>query len=199
MPDQGGMRAVWDRLLQAAKETHEGNATLSAFCPFPDDVQPQDVVPYHIPGAQLMAVETGLHTDRYTELRDAFVTAGPLALWRETYKGTDIGQDFMDRFACYCLIGVGGAFTSQQMCAWVVYMPPELHYPWHHHPGEEMYLTLAGEAVFMVEGAEGVVLGPGDTSQHESNQPHAMTTHAHPVMAYVVWRNGFETPPVLTI
>lgn len=61
-----------------------------------------------------------------------------------------------------------------------------------------MYLTLAGEAEFMREGASNKKLRPGDTSQHASNQPHAMETHAHPVMAYVVWRNGFETPPVLT-
>lgn len=191
-------RAVWDSVLQAAGKVHRSCAALSAFCEFPDDIEPQEVAPFHIPAAHLMAAEQGLFSDRYSALRDAFIAAGPLAKWRETYKGTDIGQDFMDRFACYCLIGVGGAFTSQKMCAWVVYMPPYLHYPWHHHPGEEMYLTLAGEAEFMRKGALDETLRAGDTSQHASNQPHAMETHAHPVMAYVVWRNGFETPPVLT-
>jgi quercetin dioxygenase-like cupin family protein len=191
-------RAPWDTLLHAVRHVHQTTPELCAFCRFPDDVTPQDVVPYDIPAAHLLVSETGLISENYAELRDAFVAAGPLAHWRETYKGTDIGQDFMDRFACYCLIGAGGAFTSQQMCAWVVYMPPRLHYPWHHHPGEEMYLTLAGEAEFMREGHANKVLRPGQTSQHASNQPHAMETYDHPVMAYVVWRNGFETPPVLT-
>ena len=191
-------RALWDHLLLTARQVHQRTPALSAFCPFPEDVTPQEVKPYDIPAAQLMAAERGWFLDDIVELRDAFIAAGPLAQWRETYKDTDIGQDFMDRFACYCLIGVGGAFTSPKMCAWVVYMPPRLYYPWHHHPGEEMYLTLAGEAEFMREGASNEILRPGDTSQHASNQPHAMETHAHPVMAYVVWRNGFETPPVLT-
>lgn len=192
-------RPIWDTLLNEARSAHQGNAALSAFCPFPSDISPQEVSPYPIKAAALMAAEQGLITERYAALRDAFVAAGPLAQWRETYKGTDIAQDFMDRFACYCLIGQGGAFHSEQMAAWVVYMPPRLYYPWHHHPGEEMYLTLAGEATFMRKGCADEVLRPGQTSEHTSNQPHAMETGAHPVMAYVVWRNGFETAPVLTV
>ena len=42
------------------------------------------------------------------------------------------------------------------------------------------------------------VLKPGDVSEHRSNQPHAMRTHNLPIMAYVIWRNHFDTPPVWT-
>ena len=191
-------RAAWNALLDAARAAHVGHPEVSAFCPFPTDIEPQDVEPFGIPAAGLLAEERGLRSEGYAGLRDAFIACGPLAKWRETYKGTDIGDDFLDRFACYCLIGTGGAFTSAQMAAWVVYMPAGLYYPWHHHPGEEMYLTLAGEALFQREGCPDAVLRPGMTSQHASNQPHAMETFADPVMAYVVWRNGFDTPPVLT-
>ena len=191
-------RAPWDHLLGVIRAAHETTPEVAAFCPFPDDIVAQEVTPFTINAADLMAAEQGLFTDHYAAARDAFVAAGPHAMWRETYKGTDIGQDFMDRFACYCLIGEGGAFVSDQMTAYVVYMPAHLHYPWHHHPGEEMYLVLAGEATFMRDGCPDRVLRPGGTSQHASNQPHAMETGAHPVMAYVIWRNGFETPPVLT-
>lgn len=191
-------RAVWDALLHHAQAAHRASAAASAFCPFPDDVTPQELVPFHIPAADLLQQDKGLHSETYTALRDAFVAAGPHATWRETYKGTDIAQDFLDRFGCYSLIGGGGAFQSAQMWAWVVYMPPGLYYPWHHHPGEELYLVLAGEAEFMAQGQPNVTLRPGDVSQHASNQPHAMQTHDHPVMAMVIWRNGFDTPPVLT-
>lgn len=126
MVPANSVRTTWDALLQAAREVHQHTAALSAFCAFPDDVQPIDVVPNDIPAAHLMAAEKGLFTDQFAGLRDAFIAAGPLATWRETYKGTDIGADFMDRFACYCLIGKGGAFTSRKICAWVVYMPPVL-------------------------------------------------------------------------
>ncbi|MGC1495507.1 MAG: dimethylsulfonioproprionate lyase family protein [Sulfitobacter sp.] len=171
---------------------------MSAFCAFPDDLEPQDVRPFHIPSADLLYKEHCLFSEEYSKTRDAFVAAGPAATWRETYKDTDIGTDFMDRFGCYCLIGEDGAFTSTSMAAWVVYMPAKLYYTWHQHPAEEMYMTLAGEATFMRKGCEDKVLRAGGTSLHASNQPHAMQTHDHPVMAYVVWRNGFTSPPVLT-
>ena len=195
--DQQG-RVHWDRLLDQARKAHQNHAALRAFCSFPDDVRAQNVAPFPIKAAQLMLDNPGFSSDRFAGFRDAFLAAGEMAQWRETYKDTDIGQDFMDRFACYCLIGEGGAFHSDQMWSWVVYMPPHLYYPWHHHPGEEMYMTLAGEAVFMRHDQPDAILRAGDVSQHASNQPHAMETHAHPVMAYVVWRNGFDTAPVLS-
>lgn len=77
-------------------------------------------------------------------------------------------------------------------------MSPHLYYPWHHHPAEEIYRILSGAAWFMKDGTQPVLLAAGDCYEHASNQPHAMETTDQPVMAYVVWRNGFETPPVLT-
>ncbi len=191
-------RKVWDHLLATARATHEAHPALQAFCPFPDDLRPQDVAPFEVSAAAVMAAETGLYDGCNDALRDAFLAAGGQALWHETYKGTDIGQDFMDRFGCFCLIGEGGAFHSDRMRAWMVYMPPHLHYRWHHHPAEEMYLTVAGDALFMRAGCEPEILYAGDTSTHASNQPHAMETGAHPIMAYVIWRNGFDMPPMLT-
>ena len=61
-----------------------------------------------------------------------------------------------------------------------------------------MYLVLAGQARFMREGAAPETLSAGETSFHASNQPHAMETADHSVMAYVTWRNHLDTPPVLT-
>lgn len=191
----------FDTLLDLARANHEANATLTAFCPFPKDLKRQRLAPFHIPAADLLYAETGLASPGHAGLRDAFVAAGPEAEWRETYKGTDIAQDFMDRFGCYCLIGKGGAFASEQMWAWVVYMPARLHYPWHHHPGEEMYQVIAGEAEFLRhEGGETLAetLRAGDTLAHGASQPHATETYDHPMMAYVIWRNGFEVKPVLT-
>jgi len=156
---------------------HQGSEALTAFRPFPEDVVAQDVTPFHIPAADLLQAETDLTADMFASLRAAFVVAGPLAHWRETYKGTDIGQSFMDRFACDCLIGQGGAFHSDQMWCWVVYMPRGLFYPRHPHPGEEMYMILDGRAEFWHGDHDPVFLSAGDTMQHASNEPHAMETH----------------------
>ncbi|WP_299849774.1 dimethylsulfonioproprionate lyase family protein [uncultured Roseovarius sp.] len=191
-------RAVWDTLLDQVRAMHRAHPRLTAFCPFPDDITAQPVTPYHIPSADLFADETDLSGSPFGPLCDAIRAGGPDAHWRETYKGTDIGDDFMDRFGCYCIIGDGGPFQSRTMRAWMVYMPPHLHYRWHHHPAEEMYLVLAGSARFFCQGAAPEVLSAGQTSEHASNQPHAMETEGSSVLNYVIWRNGFDTPPVLT-
>ena len=65
-------------------------------------------------------------------------------------------------------------------------------------PAEEMYLCLAGEAVFRRENCPDISLGSGDIMEHSANQPHSMETLENPIMAYVVWRNEFGTKPVLT-
>ena len=59
-------------------------------------------------------------------------------------------------------------------------------------------MVLGGEARFLRSGEDDQVLHAGHTSFHASNQPHAMETLDSPVLALVVWRNGFETAPVLT-
>ncbi|MBU2980902.1 hypothetical protein KO498_03655 [Lentibacter algarum] len=41
-------------------------------------------------------------------------------------------------------------------------------------------------------------LAEGQTSFHESNQPHAMKTVEQPVLCLVAWRSAFETALVLT-
>jgi len=191
--------ARWGNLIDAVRAVHQADTRLTDFSPFPDDLKSQDVSPFHIPSSDLLQSETGLFTEpAYQAVRDALVDCASLACWRETYKDTSIGEDFMARFGCYGLIGPNAPVTSSKMLAWVVYMPARLWYPYHHHPGEEMYLTLAGSADFLKHGAERETLRPGDVAVHASNQPHATETHEHPMLAYAVWRNGFDTAPALT-
>ena len=188
----------WEKLLETAKKVHLANRKLQDFCPFPTDIKKQKFDAFHIPASDLMQNETGLLTDDYAELRDAFIKASPYAHWRQTYKGSVIGKKFLNEFGCYGLIGPESPFQSETIRAWVVYMPKNFYYPWHHHPAEEMYLCLAGEAVFRRENCPEIILGSGGIIEHSSNQSHSMETLEHPIMAYVVWRNEFGTKPVLT-
>lgn len=188
----------FDHLLEEARKVHAAHPALRDFCPFPSDLEPQPLTPHHIDAADLMTHAPGLAGPDLAPLRDAFLAAGDHAAWRDTYRDTDIGDDFLSRFGCYCLIGEGGGWSSRQMASYVVYMPPGLHYPWHHHPAEELYLVMAGQAEFHRAGEPSATLASGDSSFHASNQSHAMQTLDHPVMAYVLWRSHLDVRPVLT-
>ncbi len=185
-------------LLEEARKVHARYPVLHEFCPFPTDLEPLDTEPMHLPCADRVYAETDLECTELAGFRDAFIKAGPDAFWRETYKETNIGQDFLDRFACYGLISESGGWISKQMLGFFVYMPPGLYYPWHHHPAEELYFVIAGEGEFMRDGEAPMILREGDACFHKSNQPHALETHDMPIMAYVLWRNHFDVKPVLT-
>ena len=192
------MFEIWEKLLETAKKAHLANIKIQDFCPFPADIKKQEFDPFHIPASDLMQNEMDLLTRDYAELRDAFISASPYAHWRQTYKGTGIGERFLNEFGCYGLIGPDSPFHSEKIRAWVVYMPKNFYYPWHHHPAEEMYLCLAGEAIFCRENCPSERLSSGGIMEHLANQPHSMETFEHPIMAYVIWRNEFGTKPILT-
>jgi quercetin dioxygenase-like cupin family protein len=189
---------TYQHLLDQMRTVYTAHPETSAFASFPQDVVRQTVTPFHAPCAEVFAQDTTLTSTDYPMLQNAIVAAGPIAQWRETYKGTDIGDTFMRQFGCYCIIGEGGPYQSQSFRAYMVYMPPGLFYPRHHHPAEEMYFVVSGSAKFQREGSADEVLIEGQTAFHASNQPHAMETLNEAVLCLVFWRNRFETPPVLT-
>lgn len=185
-------------LLNSLKKAWRSNEEALAFHPFPDDVSPQKLKPRHRACAAQFQSENGLRNSSQHDLITALHHFAPSAHWRDTYSDTNIGDDFLNRFGCFDLVGENAPFNSQTFRLWMVYMPAHLHYPWHHHPAEEMYLVVAGQALFMREGQTEKVLQPGATCFHKSNQSHSMTTQNSPVLCLVGWRNEFETPPVLT-
>jgi len=185
-------------LLHNVRQTYRANAALCAFTPFPDDVKPQPVAPHHCTCSDVFRADTGLRSQNYPALQDAIRASSDAVHWRETYKGTNIGADFLDRFGCYCIIGENAPFWSDALRLFMVYMPAHFDYTWHHHPAEEVYMVVSGKAVFKRENCPDQWLGEGQTSFHESNQPHAMETKEEPVLCLVAWRNEFETPPALT-
>jgi len=188
----------YDQILDHLRHLHQSNDELRTFCEFPNDIAAQAVKPRHMGAQDHIDAETNLIGDQYASTVSLFKQLGPHAYWRDTYAGTNVSDRFMDAFGCYSLIGQNGFFKSDQMNAWVVYMPAGLYYPWHQHPAEEMYLCLAGEAIFKKDGAPDQRMSEGGATMHASNQPHAMETLDHPVICYVVWRNEFTTKPVLT-
>ncbi|MEM9330339.1 MAG: dimethylsulfonioproprionate lyase family protein [Pseudomonadota bacterium] len=191
-------RDMFESALAEIRMVYEEHPALCEFLAFPSDVVWQAQEPHITPPALLMAQDESLETSLYKTLKDALISAGPHAKWRETYKGTNIGEDFLRRFGCYELFGLDGHFACQSTRGFLVYSPGGLYYPWHHHPAEEMYLIIAGEAEFATEGNAPKLLKPGDTVFHKENQPHNMLTLEKGVLAWVQWRGELTVPPVLT-
>lgn len=193
-------RELFEDALAEVRSFYEASKELSDFQSFPDESELQwaGLEPHYIQPATLFAEDTTLESEKFGKVRDALIAVKDGALWRETYKDTNIGEDFMNRFGCYELFGWDGHFNCQSTRGFIVYSPGELYYPWHHHPAEEMYFILAGEAEFATEGNAPKMLKPGETVFHAENQPHNMQTREKGVLAWVQWRGEMSIAPVLT-
>lgn len=187
---------LYQTLFEETRRAYDGHPDMRAFASFPADTTRQPVTPLHRPSGDLFAAETGLSGGPYSAATDAIRAAAPACHWRDTYKGTRADQSFRDRFGCYCIIGDSGPYASETLRLFIVYMPAGLDYPWHHHPAEEIYMVLAGSAVFKRQNHPNSILTTGQTAVHGSNQPHALETRDAPILCLVAWRNHFLTKPM---
>lgn len=176
-----------DDVLEAARQLHQAHPDLAAFASWPDDLTPTGLQPAHIPATDLVG-DFGL--DGVAPTRDlvaAIKASAHLAQWKHTYTEEEVGADFLNRYGYYELFGPTGHFHSTQLRGYVGYWGAGLDYDWHSHQAEELYLTLAGGAVFRSNEDETFV-GPHQTRQHKSWQSHAMTTTDQPILTFVLWR-----------
>lgn len=176
-----------DDVLEAARRLHQSHPELSAFGDWPDDLVAADLGPNQIPAMELVQ-QTEFPTEGETQsLTDAIRATAHLAQWKHTYTEEEVGADFLNRYGYYELFGPTGHFHSTQLRGYVAYWGAGLHYDWHSHQAEELYLIVGGGATFRVEGNEAYV-GPNQTRHHESWQSHAMTTTDQPILTFVLWR-----------
>ena len=190
--------AALQALLEEAYRTHSRVSGIAEFCDFPTDLQENDFVPRMLPSGELMVSDPAMNDPHADPLAHAIIGAANDVRWLANYEDTDIGSDFLERFGNYCVIGENGPWRSKKISAWVVYMPPGMYYPWHHHLAEEVYYVLAGGATFMREDLAPETLSQGQMMFHAKNQPHAAETHDRGMMAYVLWRNHLEGGVELT-
>jgi hypothetical protein len=110
--------------------------------------------------------------------------------WRQTYTRADFGQRFLDNYGFSEWIGERGAFISGAIACGVLLLGPETEYPAHSHEAEELYLPLAGHALWRSCESDWRLRPPGIWIHHPAWTIHAMRTGREPLLAAYVWRAG---------
>ena len=135
-------------------------------------------------------------------LLQAIVEASPHVYWSQSYTLDDPGFDqrYLDNYGWFNVVAPSGPFVSRQLRVSVGYWGRGLHYPTHRHAPEELYLAVAGSALFFSEGRSTVEAGPGTIVRHFSNQAHSIRMTKGPLLAAVFWRgSGLEHRPDLRL
>jgi mannose-6-phosphate isomerase-like protein (cupin superfamily) len=119
-----------------------------------------------------------------------FVAATETLEWRQTYSAADFGPEFLDSYGWTELIGLRGPIPSETVACGFLMLGPRIQYPAHAHEAEEIYLPLAGEALWMRGREDFVARAPGEMIEHPRWTPHATRTVGQPMLALYVWRGG---------
>jgi len=119
-----------------------------------------------------------------------FVAAADILDWRQTYTAEDFGPEFLRRYGWTELIGLRGPIPSEKVACGFLMLGPEIEYPAHSHEAEELYLPLAGEALWMRGDEDFTPRIPGAEIEHPAWLPHATRTLGQPMLALYAWRGG---------
>lgn len=143
-----------------------------------------------IPATALVEAWEGSAVPATQPVIEAIRAATPYADWQQTYREEEVGADFLARYGWFELAGPTGHVQTTEARAFIAYWGAGLHYDWHLHEAEGLYVVLAGRATFLAEGAPPAEIGPGGTRHHAAFQPHAMTTTDSAVLTLVLWRGA---------
>lgn len=116
--------------------------------------------------------------------------AAPRLEWRQTYGAADFGTAFLERYGWTELVGLRGPIPSDRVAAGVLMLGPGVTYPAHSHQAAELYLPLAGTALWQKGDAPFALVAPGTPILHDPWVPHAMQTGTEPLLALYLWRGG---------
>jgi hypothetical protein len=110
--------------------------------------------------------------------------------WRQTYGAEDFGPAFLERYGWSELAGERGPIPSTTVAMGFLLLGPGIEYPSHAHEAAEIYLPLAGTALWQKGDAPFAPVPPGQPIVHDPWVPHAMRTGGEALIAAYLWRGG---------
>jgi hypothetical protein len=156
---------------------------------------PRELIARPIGSRSLPVVATLHGLSRFAAPQTRALVEGVAALadeldWRQTYSNADFGERFLENYGFDEWVGQRGAFMSDAIACGVLLLGPDTEYPDHSHEAEELYLPLAGHALWRSAQSDWRLHPPGEWIHHPSWTAHAMRTSQEPMLAAYVWRAG---------
>ena len=180
----------FDRLLACCRDLYEATPDLRDFASWPGELQFAVSEAVIVPAIDLVKGWKN-HHPVHLALQDV----ADIAAWQRSYTENQVGQQFLKSYGFIELFGPTGHYLTADVRAFIGYWGAGLAYDWHQHEAEEIYSVVSGGALFRSQGEADRYLGPGETRQHKSNQPHAITMTDEPLLAFAMWRGPGMADP----
>ncbi len=191
-----GKKAVQQALLNALIEFTLGQDH-RAMQPFKEEMRNWGTDWIDVPSAHLPAREwltrmapcaspgSGKMLRLFEQYRDALC-------WEQSYTKEDgvVGEEMLRAYGFAEIVGKQGPFLSDRVRSGIGVWGPRITYPIHRHQAEEIYIVLAGSAVFTVGDGSHRECGQDEVVHVPSMTPHGFRTREDPLAVYYIWRNG---------
>ncbi len=113
-------------------------------------------------------------------------------LWEQSYKKADrqVSEAMLAGYGFAEVIGKNGPFISERVRCGIGVWGPHIIYPQHHHQAEEIYIVLAGSALFTLGAAAEQRHCAGDVVFVSSHLPHQFCTEDDALVVLYLWQAG---------
>lgn len=177
-----------------AQPLREAMAHLSIALAMPMRITRPERLPVcgHLPAAL-----TALAAGPLSALAPSFAAFADLGCWWQNanYRARPPFPGFLDKYASLELAGLSGPLPSERVAIGVILLGPNLDYPSHVHPADEVYHVLSGNAGWWMTGLPWRDLPAGTCIHHPSGIEHAMRMGDAPLLALYSWTGDIATPP----
>lgn len=116
------------------------------------------------------------------ELGSAFAAVEAQLKWVRRRNAEAVGEPFFSGHANAMLVGPGGLEQREDVWVGVTVMAPDIVYPDHDHPPEEVYIALSPGEWWNAE-MDWTEPGPGGIIYNPPGILHAMRSYARPFLA----------------
>ena len=179
----------YDKQLDLVQKLWDNQNELSDFVKFPDNLILKNIKSKKVPITnRLLNWKNNINTN-HKDVHLAISALSPYAKWEQGYDEKDVGNDFLNKYGFFELIGPTGHYETSEMAFYVNFFDINAYYPWHNHEAEELYFIVSGKAKFECEDQDVEILSSTKTRLHKSFQPHAITTIENQVLSFVIWKN----------
>jgi quercetin dioxygenase-like cupin family protein len=186
------------RLLSGVEETWVRDEITELRATWPGrTIHAAAVEPKHLPVCDHLpfALERGT-ADREANLALSIAALAPTLRWTYSYPTNPRDRDLSSKVAFAQIVGARGLQPDSEIHIGLTLIAPHVVYPAHLHPAVELYLVIAGTALWQSGHAEPAMKPPGSVILHPSNVVHAMTTFEEPLLAIWTWRGDLVSPSV---
>ncbi|MEM7222239.1 MAG: dimethylsulfonioproprionate lyase family protein [Pseudomonadota bacterium] len=151
--------------------------------------------PHHLPAADTLGQTLALSAPETRDLLALFVQERASRKWEQSYTRVDgvVGEDMLAGYGFAEVIGKQGPFVSTRVRAGIGVWGPQITYPAHRHQAEEVYVVLAGSAVFSLgegERASSARQRAGTAVHVSPLLTHGFRTEDEPLAVFYLWQAG---------